>query len=170
VTLTSQAPRDPTTSQAFSAGPPGPRSSRAGRSRKVSWRLLVVGAVLVGALCFLLVKGLSGSLDYYVTVDQALAQKASLGARTFRLEGVVAPGTVRRTDSGVSFVAEESHHEVAVTNTGNPPQLFQPGIPVIVNGHFSGDTFVSNQIIVDHTSTYTEVVPKHAKASKSLRR
>jgi cytochrome c-type biogenesis protein CcmE len=170
VTLTSEPRADPNRSEALPSGSSAPASSRATRSRRVSWRLLVVGAVLVGALCFLLVKGLSGSLDYYVTVDQALAQKASLGTRTFRLEGVVVPGTVHRTDNGVSFVAEGSHHKVAVANTGNPPQLFQPGIPVVVNGHFSGDTFVSNQIIVDHTSTYTEEVPKQTRASKSLRR
>jgi cytochrome c-type biogenesis protein CcmE len=170
VTLTSDTRTGPKRSQSVPGGSSGPASSRASRPRKISWRLLVVGAVLVGALCFLLVKGLSGSLDYYVTVDQALAQKASLGTRTFRLEGVVVPGTVRRTDNGVSFVAEGSHHKVAVTNTGNPPQLFQPGIPVVVNGHFSGETFVSNQIIVDHTATYTEEMPKHTKASKSLRR
>jgi cytochrome c-type biogenesis protein CcmE len=170
VTLTSEARTDPKRSPDPAGGPSAPPSSRAKRSRRISWRLLVVGAVLVGALCFLLVKGLSGSLDYYVTVDQALAQKASLGTRTFRLEGVVVPGTVRRTENGVSFVAEGSHDKLAVENTGNPPQLFQPGIPVVVNGHFSGETFVSNQIVVDHTSTYTEEVPKHTKASKSLRR
>jgi cytochrome c-type biogenesis protein CcmE len=170
VTLTSEARTDPKRSPDLAGGSSPPASTRATRSRRISWRLLVVGAVLVGALCFLLVKGLSGSLDYYVTVDQALAQKASLGTRTFRLEGVVVPGTVRRTENGVSFVAEGSHDKLAVANTGNPPQLFQPGIPVVVNGHFSGETFVSNQIVVDHTSTYTEEVPKHTKASKSLRR
>jgi cytochrome c-type biogenesis protein CcmE len=120
--------------------------------------------VLVGAVCFLLVKGISSSLDYFETVDQAISQKAMLGTRTFRLEGLVVPGTVHRTHNGVSFVAAGTHDRVAVTNSGNPPQLFQPDIPVVVVGHFSGSVFVSNQIIVDHTSQYIEEHPNRVKA------
>ncbi|HUC35522.1 MAG TPA: cytochrome c maturation protein CcmE [Acidimicrobiales bacterium] len=127
-------------------------------------RFVVVGAVLVGALSFLLVKGLSSSLDYFETVDQAIAQKAMLGTRTFRLEGLVVPGTVHKTSGGVSFVAAGSRDRVAVTNTGNPPQLFQPDIPVVVVGHFDGGTFVSDQIIVDHTSQYKEEHPERVRA------
>lgn len=132
--------------------------------RKFPWRLGVLGAVLVGAFCFLLVKGLSSSLDYFETVDQALSQKAMLGGRTFRLEGLVVPGTVHRTGGGVSFVAAGTHGRVDVTNSTNPPQLFQPDIPVVVVGHFDGATFVSNQIIVDHTSQYIEQHPARVRA------
>ena len=129
------------------------------RRRRFQWRLAAVGAVLAGALCFLLVKGLAGSLDYFETVDQAIAQKATLGTKTVRLEGVVVPGTVHRTPGGVDFVASGTHDRIAVENTGNPPQLFQPDIPVVVVGHFEGAKFVSNQIIVDHTSQYIEEHP-----------
>lgn len=132
--------------------------------RKVRWRLVAVGAVLVGAISFLLVKGLAGSLDYFDTVDQAIAQKATLGTKTFRLEGVVVPGSVHKTLSGVSFVASGTRYRIAVENTGNPPQLFQPDIPVVVVGHFDGATFVSNQIIVDHTSQYIEEHPARVRA------
>lgn len=132
--------------------------------RRFPWRLTAVGAVLVGALCFLLVKGLAGSLDYFETVDQAISQKAMLGTKTFRLEGLVVPGTVQKTRNGVRFVAAGTHDRVDVTNTGSPPQLFQPDIPVVVVGHFDGSTFVSNQIIVDHTAQYIEEHPARVRA------
>jgi cytochrome c-type biogenesis protein CcmE len=138
--------------------------------RKASWRLVALGVVLVGALSFLLVKGLAGSLDYFETVDQALAHKTMLGTRTFRLEGLVQPGTVRRTPSGVSFVAEGTHDKVAVTNTGNPPELFQPDIPVVVVGHFAGGVFVSDQIIVDHSAQYIQAHPQRVEAPNGTRR
>ncbi|MGH9028754.1 MAG: cytochrome c maturation protein CcmE [Acidimicrobiales bacterium] len=134
------------------------------------WRLAVVGIVLVSAFGFLLVKGLSGSLNYFETVDQALSHRAMLGTQTFRLEGLVVPGTVHRTRGGVSFVAAGTHERIAVTNTSNPPQLFQPDIPVVVVGHFSGSIFVSNQIIVDHTSQYIEQHPNRVKAPNGTRR
>jgi cytochrome c-type biogenesis protein CcmE len=126
--------------------------------------------VLLGAFCFLLAKGLSSSLDYFETVDQAISQKAMLGTRTFRLEGLVVPGTVRRTGEGVTFVAAGNHHRVVVINTGNPPQLFQPDIPVVVVGHFAGAGFVSTQIIVDHSATYIEEHPRRVEAPNGTSR
>ncbi|MGD0321646.1 MAG: cytochrome c maturation protein CcmE [Acidimicrobiales bacterium] len=154
---------------------PSPSSSRPARSstkerRRFPWRLGVLGAVLVGAFCFLLVKGLSSSLDYFETVDQAVSHKAMLGTRTFRLEGLVVPGTVHRFANGVTFVAAGSHHRVVVSNTGNPPQLFQPDIPVVVVGHFTGSRFVSNQIIVDHSPQYIEAHPRRVRAPNGTKR
>jgi cytochrome c-type biogenesis protein CcmE len=137
-------------------------ASRAGRHQRL--RLLVVGAILLGAFVFLLVKGLGSSLDYFETVDQAIHSKAMLGTKTFRLEGLVVPGTVHRHDGGVDFVAAGTKDRVDVVNTGNPPQLFQPDIPVVVVGHFSGATFVSNQIIVDHTAQYVAKYPNRVRA------
>ena len=139
------------------------------RRRLPRLRYLIVGMVFAGALAFLLTK-MGGSLNYFDTVDQAVAQKATLGTETLRLEGLVVPGTVHRTARGVDFVAAGSKHEVDVVDTGNPPQLFQPDIPVVVVGHFSGWTFVSNQIIVDHNSTYIEKSPNGVSASKSTLR
>lgn len=144
--------------------PGGPRQAPQEHPPRFRARHLVVGAVLVGAIAFLLFKGLSGSLDYFDTVDQAVAAKATLGAQTFRLEGLVVPGSVVRTATGVDFVAAGTRHRVQVINTGNPPQLFQPDIPVVVVGHFSGSTFVSNQIIVDHSAQYIEQYPGRVRA------
>jgi cytochrome c-type biogenesis protein CcmE len=140
-----------------------PRTPAGEAQRRSRRRLWVVGAVLVAAFGFLLYKGIGGSLDYFETVDQAVAHKAMLGTRTFRLEGVVVPGTVHRLDDGVSFVAAGTRYRVPVVNHGNPPQLFQPDIPVVVVGHFSGATFVSDQLIVDHSAQYVQQHPARVK-------
>jgi cytochrome c-type biogenesis protein CcmE len=150
------------------ASPGRPRPSA--DSRRPRWRLVVVGAVLAGAFVFLLVKGLGTSLDYFETVNQALGSKATLGTKTFRLEGLVTPGSVHRHDGGVDFVASGSQGRIAVVNTGNPPQLFQPNIPVVVVGHFVGATFVSNQIIVDHTAQYVAKYPNRVRAPNGTTR
>jgi cytochrome c-type biogenesis protein CcmE len=123
----------------------------------------VVAGVLAAAMA-LLVTRIGGSLDYFETVDQAAAQEASLGQKTIRLEGLVVPGSVQRTATGVDFVAAGTTHRIAVENTGSPPQLFQPDIPVVVVGHFAGSTFVSDQIIVDHSATYIEQHPGRVRA------
>ncbi len=145
-----------------SRAPDARRPGRGGPGTRA--RLLAAGAVLLAAFVFLAIKGLGGSFNYFETVDQALSHKAMLGSQTFRLEGLVVPGTVRRSRHGVDFTAAGTGHSVAVVNTGNPPQLFQPDIPVVVVGHFDGATFFSNQIIVDHTSQYIEQHPKRVRA------
>ena len=95
-------------------GPALPRPRR--RSSK---RLWLVFAVLLAAFVFLLVEGLGSSLNFFDTVDQAFAQRATLGTRTFNLEGDVVAGsihpTARGTDSnswwhsttGVSYTARK---------------------------------------------------------------
>jgi len=148
----------------------GVPANRDRKSRRGRLRLWVVAAVLVGAVAFLLVEGLGSSLNYFETVDQALAHKAMLGSQTFRLEGVVVPGTVRRIRGGVAFVAAGTEHRVSVVNHGNPPQLFQPDIPVVVVGHFSGGSFISDQLIVDHTAQYTEEHPNRVRAPNGTTR
>src|SRR5271154_76108 len=118
------------------------------KRRKMSRRVLVVFALLVVALVFLLVEGLGSSLDYFDTVDQALAHKATLGTTTFRLEGLVVQGSIDATTEGADFRISDGRRSVRVLNTGSPPQLFQGDIPVVVVGHFSAvgsDTFVSDQ-------------------------
>ncbi len=127
----------------------------------------LAGIVLAAALVFLLVEGLGSSLNYFDTVDQALAHRASLGTSTFRLEGVVVPGSVRRTELGADFAVSGSKGQVQVHNTGSPPQLFQPNIPVVVVGHFSSDRsdlFVSDQIMVKHSSNYIAQHPGRVQA------
>lgn len=135
--------------------------------RRARRRLLVVGLVLVAAFVFLLVEGLGNSLDYYQTVDQALAHKASLGTSRFRLEGLVVPGSVHRTSRGADFALSGSAGKVSVRQVGSPPQLFQSDVPVIAVGHFtsSGSSlFVSDQILVKHSSTYIAQHPGRVRA------
>ncbi|MCK4177020.1 cytochrome c maturation protein CcmE [Aciditerrimonas ferrireducens] len=134
--------------------PPGRGAAPPRVRRRASWRLWAVAVVLAGAAGFLLYKGIGTSLDYYVTVRQALADKTKLAGRTFRLKGIVQPGTVHHQGDIVDFTVAEGRDRIAVENIGEPPQLFQVGIPVIVQGTFVGSTFVSHEVIVDHTGNY----------------
>lgn len=135
--------------------------------RRPRLRLVVAGAVLAGALVFLLVEGLGNALDYFDTVHQALAHKSSLGTTTLRLEGVVVRGSIRPTRLGTDFEVGQGDERVVVHNTGSPPGLFQANIPVVVVGHFasaSSRTFVSDQIMVKHSANYIATHPGRVRA------
>jgi cytochrome c-type biogenesis protein CcmE len=133
-------------------------------------RYTVVGLVLVGSLVFLLVKGLSSALDFYLPANQAVAQRATLGSQTFNLEGVVEPGSIKSTPRGVDFVITSGSTALPVVNSGSPPQLFQADIPVIAVGHFSGSSFISDQILVKHSSNYIAAHPGRVTAPNGSKR
>ncbi len=119
------------------------------------------------ALVFLLVEGLGSSLDYFDTVDQALAHRSTLGTSTFRLEGTVVPGTIHPTSTGTNFDICQGPHVVHVDSVGSPPGLFQDRIPVVVVGHFTTATsadFASNSILVKHSATYDAQHPGRVRS------
>jgi len=150
-----------TAAPAAAQAPAVRRAPRGGRLR-----LLVVFALLAGAVAYLLVEGLGSSLDYFDTVGQAFAHKARIGTSTIRLEGLVVPGSVQRSARGATFDVSGGGHEVLVHNVGSPPQLFQPDIPVVVVGRFRSTgsyVFVSNQIMVKHSATYIAEHPTRVR-------
>ncbi|HQU25585.1 MAG TPA: cytochrome c maturation protein CcmE [Acidimicrobiales bacterium] len=140
-----------------------PPVRRAGR-----WRAAAVLALLAAAVLALLSQGLLHSLNYFETVDQALASRATLGTSEFRLEGVVVAGTIERTATGADFWVRGGRGErVFVRCVGTPPQLFQSDIPVVVQGHFTSrtsDTFRADQILVKHTASYIAEHPARVRA------
>jgi cytochrome c-type biogenesis protein CcmE len=143
-------------------------------SSRSSRRSIVVVLVLVAVVVVLLSQGLLTSLNYFETVDQALGQRASLGTKVIRLEGVVQPGTIERTNTGASFALSGSGgRRVFVTAQGSPPQLFQANIPVVVVGHFVSSTspdFAGTQIMVKHSSSYIAAHPNRVKAPNGTSR
>lgn len=131
-------------------------------------RLALVGIVIAGAVGFLLVKGLGSSLDYFKTVDQAIATKKAIGTSEFRLEGTVVSGTVLRSSTGTIFNIAGGGKSIHVINSGTPPQLFKGGMPVICVGRFrstASSVFISNQIMVKHSASYIEAHPNRVRAS-----
>ena len=129
-------------------------------------RVVIVLALIGAAVLALLSQGLLHSLNYFETVDQALAQRATLGSREIRLEGVVT-APVTRSARGADFLLSGSAGTIRVAEVGSPPQLFQVNIPVVVVGHFnsaSATVFHATQIMVKHTATYIAQHPSRVRA------
>jgi cytochrome c-type biogenesis protein CcmE len=144
---------------------PAPRPGRTVRPRL---RLALVGVVVAAAIGFLLIKGLGSSLDYFKTVNEAMASKSQIGTTTLRLEGTVVPGTVEQRVDGASFDIAQGGQKVHVVNSGTPPQLFKAGTPVVVVGHFestASTTFLSDQIMVKHSADYIAQHPDRVTAN-----
>ena len=149
------------------AGPPAaPVTVRSGHRL----RYAVVGLVLVGALGFLVAKGLGTALNFYLPADQAVAQRATLGTRTFNLEGVVEPGFDPPDTERGGLRRHLGCHE------GPGAQQRQPARPLPAQhpGHrrrpLRRSTFVSDQILVKHSSNYIAQHPGRVTAPNGTKR
>jgi cytochrome c-type biogenesis protein CcmE len=151
---------DPAPRPVLRSGPPGRRSKR---------RVYVAGAVVLAAIGFLVFKGVTSAFVYFKTAQQAVAARHSLGNSTFQIEGTVVSGSKRggASPSQFSFWISSGPTRVRVENSGSPPSLFGPGVPVVLVGHFVGstNTFASDQILVKHSSTYKAEHPNRVRSS-----
>jgi cytochrome c-type biogenesis protein CcmE len=105
------------------------------------------------------VQALGGATTFYRNVDEAVAQRDTLGDRRFRLQGTVVDGTIERTGDGVEFMVAYNGVEVPVRHVGDPPEMFKANEAVLLEGRFAGttdttDTFDSDLMIVKHSEVY----------------
>lgn len=125
------------------------------RHRRSPWAYGALLAVLLG-LGVVVYQGLTSASLYFYNADEAVAQRSDLGEKRFRLQGTVQEGSVTSTGRGVDFTVAYNGVDVDVHHDGDPPELFQPGIPVVVEGRWdpSGDFFASDTIRVKHSEQY----------------
>ena len=116
--------------------------------------------LILAAVGFLLWRALGTATVYFRTADEAVAQRAELGNRKFRVEGVVQTGTIRQQGGELHFVIYgDRGAQVPVVHTGGQPTgLFKENIPVVLEGRWGkgaeAGTFRSDQVIVKHSETY----------------
>lgn len=134
-----------------------PREAPPRRRRGLGASLVLI--VVVAALAVIAVKALGDASVFFLNADEAVEQRADLGTDRFRLQGTVVPGTVEETDDGVTFAVEFNDVRVDVVHEGDPPELFQPDIPVVLEGNWEGEVFASDRILVKHSSEYEEDNP-----------
>jgi cytochrome c-type biogenesis protein CcmE len=156
VALTTKPPRVP-------PAPPVRRSRR--RILATRRRQVVAAVVILAAIGFLVSEGLRNATSYFLYTNQAVAQRASLGTKPFRIEGTVEPG-VRRSGEYTDFTIVAHNVAVPVVSTGSPTSLFKPGIPVVLEGHWAatGPVYDSNLIMVKHTASYVAAHPNRLKS------
>jgi cytochrome c-type biogenesis protein CcmE len=132
---------------------PRPVDTPARRRRNpLAYGVLVLVLVGLGVVVW---KGLSSASLYFYNADEAVAKQADLGDKRFRLQGTVLDG-VQTTADGVEFTVAYDGKSVDVHHDGDPPELFEVGLPVVLVGRWdpSGDFFASDRILVKHSEQY----------------
>jgi len=130
-------------------------------------------AVLLGAFGYLLYGGIGSNLVYFLTPGELLAKGTSALDVPVRLGGQIVPGSVawNAQTLDLRFRVTDGTKEVAVRSTGTPPQMFRPGIGVIVEGKYDRTgVFHATNLMVRHSNEYHPPEPGHSpkEAYKSL--
>ena len=143
-------------------------------------RFLAGGLVIVAAIAYLIWAGVSQSVVYFVTPSELLA--APVASKTYRLGGLVQPGSLRWEPRSLdlAFTLSDGKASVAVRHKGGPPDLFAEGRGAVVEGAWTiGDSqkgdgyFKASLILAKHSEEYKAphdgAEPGYKELIKSLR-
>lgn len=123
-------------------------------------RVIFPVSVIAVTLVWVVTRGLSGSLVYFVTPTELLERDASVAGERFRLGGQVVPGSTETVDGGVRFIVTDGATRITVVNTSDPPALFRAGIGVVVEGTLGDDgVFRSDSMLIKHSEEYRPPSP-----------
>ena len=139
-----------------------PRTDRPVRRTRKGNRWVAVGvlAVLLLGAGFIVKQALGNATLFYLNADEAVAQKADLGQKQFRLQGIVSTPFENLGEGGDEpLIFEVQYNDATVLvhhNGAEPPPLSKPGLPGVIEGHWdpSGKWFDSERLLVKHTEDY----------------
>jgi len=145
-----------------------PRDTAAPTTRaKRKWPATLAIAAVVVALGFVLFNGLSNATVFFYNVDQAVAKRADIGTSRIRIQGNVIADSIDRTANGVDFRLKYNGKVIKVRHTGEPPELFGPAIPIVLEGAFASTApdaeYLSDRMLIRHDSTYDEKNPQKVR-------
>lgn len=118
---------------------------------------LTVGAVLVAAaIGYLAFLGAASSWQYYVSVDEAMADAPHLLGTQIRVSGRVTPGSLAIVDDRrqATFELAGQQHSMHVTCRCLLPDNLAEDIDVVVEGTLQADGFHGDKVITRCASKY----------------
>ncbi len=133
-------------------------------------RLLLVGLMVAGigvATTFAL-KAFNENMMFFFSPTEVAAGEVPIN-QTFRLGGLVVPGTVNRPDDGltIEFALTDNAEMVTVQYTGILPDLFREGQGIVSKGKLGNDgVFVAEEVLAKHDENY--MPPEVADAMKQV--
>ncbi len=126
---------------------------------------LAVGVLAVlGVIAALVVNAMRSNLVFFYTPTQVVAHEAPQG-RSFRVGGLVEPGSLSREGLAVRFVVSDGAQRLPVRYQGALPDLFKEGKGVVVQGRLDGVDFLAREVLAKHDENY--MPPEAAAALKA---
>ncbi|MBW8904448.1 MAG: cytochrome c maturation protein CcmE [Betaproteobacteria bacterium] len=141
------------------------------RHKRFAW--IALGLVALGIATALVLTAFNRNLVFFFTPSQVAAKEAPVG-RTFRIGGMVVPGSVKREGVEVRFAVTDTAKSIAVVYRGQLPDLFREGKGVVAQGNLGPDgLFTAREVLAKHDENYMPPDAAHAleqakKAQKTV--
>ena len=128
---------------------------------------IAVGVAALGIAAALVLSAFQKNLVFFFTPSQVAANEAPQG-RTFRIGGMVVPGSLKREGVNVEFTVTDTAKSMRVTYRGQLPDLFREGKGVVAQGQLGADgMFRASEVLAKHDENY--MPPEAADAVKRAR-
>jgi cytochrome c-type biogenesis protein CcmE len=123
---------------------------------------IALGVVALGVATALMLAAFNRNLVFFFTPSQVAAHEAPTG-RTFRIGGMVVPGSLKREGVEVRFVVTDTAKNIPVVYRGQLPDLFREGKGVVAQGQLGVDgIFTAREVLAKHDENYMPPEAKHA--------
>ncbi len=125
---------------------------------------IAVGVAALGIAAALVLAAFEKNLVFFFTPSQVAAHEAPQG-RSFRIGGMVVPGSLKREGVDVEFTVTDTAKSMRVTYRGQLPDLFREGKGVVAQGQLGADgMFRASEVLAKHDENY--MPPEAADAVK----
>ncbi len=112
---------------------------------------MVVGAtVLAGVIAYLAYLGASSSWQYYLLVDECVAQADRFAGKRLRVSGRVMAGSLNVANNRrqAAFVLEGTERKLPVSCRGTLPDNLAEGMEVVVEGALKTDGHLQGEKVI----------------------
>jgi len=133
------------------------------RKRRLPISFLLGGIAILGAVIYLIFANTQANAMYYMTVSE-LHSCTVCTTQSVRVAGVVQVGSVVQNNTGqqIRFAIADSSsgHPLQVVYSGIVPDIFRPGITVVVEGHYTGTgPFQAQTLLAKCPSKFQSATP-----------
>jgi cytochrome c-type biogenesis protein CcmE len=124
------------------------------------WTFVIAGVAIAGAILYLVLANTGKSAQYYMTVSE-LRACTSCATQTVRVAGVVAADGLTRDNAHqiIHFTVKDDGGTLPVEYGGVVPDVFKPGIQVVVEGHLTNGLFKASSLLAKCPSKFQSATP-----------
>ena len=130
--------------------------------RRLPLSFIIGGLAILAAVIYLVYANTQANAVYYMTVSE-LKNCNTCMTQSVRVAGFVQQGSIVRDDQKqlITFDITQSGQRLAVTYSGVVPDIFRPGIEVVVEGHYTGKgPFQAQNLLAKCPSKFQAATPK----------
>jgi cytochrome c-type biogenesis protein CcmE len=132
------------------------------KRRRLPISFILGGLVILGAVIYLVYANTQSNAVYYMTVSE-LHSCTICTTQSVRVAGIVQKGPVVHNDAKqqITFTISDSNGQsLPVVYSGIVPDIFAPGIQVVVEGHYTGQgPFQAQTLLAKCPSKFTAATP-----------